>query len=122
MQSFHVNLHILKTNMIHIFCIALCCSVMSNSFHPIDYSTQVSSVHGIIQARILEWVAMPSSRGSSQPRDRNQAPGLQVDSLLSDHQGSPRILEWVAYPFSRDRPNPGVEPGSPALQADSLTA
>ena len=28
-----------------------------------------SSVHGILQARILEWVAMPSSRGSSQPRD-----------------------------------------------------
>ena len=31
---------------------------------------QVSSVHGILQARMLEWVAMPSSRGSSQPRDR----------------------------------------------------
>ena len=29
------------------------------------------SVHGILQARILEWVAMSSSRGSSQPRDRN---------------------------------------------------
>ena len=29
-----------------------------------------SSVHGILQARIMEWVAMPSSRGSSQPRDR----------------------------------------------------
>ena len=29
-----------------------------------------SSVHGILQARILEWVAMPSSRGSSRPRDR----------------------------------------------------
>ena len=29
-----------------------------------------SSVHGILQARILEWVAMPSSRGSSWPRDR----------------------------------------------------
>ena len=29
-----------------------------------------SSVHGILKARILEWVAMPSSRGSSQPRDR----------------------------------------------------
>ena len=29
-----------------------------------------SSVHGILQARILEWVAMPSSRGSSQPRDQ----------------------------------------------------
>ena len=34
-----------------------------------DYSLPGSSVHGILQARILEWVAMPSSRGSSQPRD-----------------------------------------------------
>ena len=33
-------------------------------------SPQGSSVHGILQTRILEWVAMPSSRGSSQPRDR----------------------------------------------------
>ena len=31
----------------------------------IDYSVLVSSVHGILQARLLEWVAMPSSRGSS---------------------------------------------------------
>ena len=29
-----------------------------------------SSVHGMLQARILEWVAMPSSRGSSHPRDQ----------------------------------------------------
>ena len=36
---------------------------------PMDCSLQGSSVHGIFQARILEWVAMPSSRGSSQPRD-----------------------------------------------------
>ena len=35
-----------------------------------DYSPPGSSVHGILQARILEWVAMPSSRGSSQPRDQ----------------------------------------------------
>ena len=35
-----------------------------------DYSLTGSSVHGILQARILEWVAMPSSRGSSQPRDQ----------------------------------------------------
>ena len=35
-----------------------------------DYSLPGSSVHGILQARILEWVAMPSSRGSSQSRDR----------------------------------------------------
>ena len=31
-----------------------------------------SSVHGILQARVLEWIAMPSSRGSSRPRDRTQ--------------------------------------------------
>ena len=40
--------------------------------NPMDFSPSVSSVHGILQARILEWVAMPSSRGFSQPRDRNQ--------------------------------------------------
>ena len=34
---------------------------------PVDYT-----VHGILQARILEWVAMPSSRESSQPRDQAQ--------------------------------------------------
>ena len=39
-------------------------------FHPMDKRPQVSSVHGILQARILEWVAMPSSRGSSRPRDQ----------------------------------------------------
>ena len=37
---------------------------------PIDCSLSGSSVHGILQARILEWVAMPSSRGASQPRDQ----------------------------------------------------
>ena len=36
---------------------------------PMDYSPPGSSVHGILQARILEWVAMPFSRGSS-PKDR----------------------------------------------------
>ena len=36
---------------------------------PTDYSLPGSSVHGILQAKILEWVAMPSSRGSPQPRD-----------------------------------------------------
>ena len=36
---------------------------------PLDCSPSGSSVHGILQVRILEWVAMPFSRGSSQPRD-----------------------------------------------------
>ena len=37
---------------------------------PTDYSSPGFSVHGILQERILEWVAMPFSRGSSRPRDR----------------------------------------------------
>ena len=36
---------------------------------PVDCSPPGSSVHGLLQAGILEWVAMPSSRGSSQPKD-----------------------------------------------------
>ena len=40
-------------------CLTLC--------DPMDYT-----VHGILQARILEWVAIPFSRGSSQPRDQTQ--------------------------------------------------
>ena len=40
--------------------------------HPMDCSLPGSSVHGILQARTLEWVAIPSSRGSSQPRDQTQ--------------------------------------------------
>ena len=41
----------------------------SYSCGPMDCSLQGSSVHGILQTRILVWVAMPSSRGSSQPND-----------------------------------------------------
>ena len=37
---------------------------------PMDCSLPASSAHGILQARILKWVAMPSSRVSSQPRDQ----------------------------------------------------
>ena len=47
------------------------CAVLSRC-DPMDRRLPGSSVHGILQARILEWVAMPSSRGSSQPRDWNQ--------------------------------------------------
>ena len=40
--------------------------------NPIDCSLQGSSLHEILQARILEWVAIPFSMGSSQPRDQTQ--------------------------------------------------
>ena len=54
---------------LHMFCAVSSRSVICNLCDPVDCSPPASSVHGIVQARILEWVAMPTSRGSSQPRD-----------------------------------------------------
>ena len=51
-----------------------------------------SPVHGILQARILEWVAIPFSRGSSQPRDEPGSPALQADSLLSEPPEKPPVF------------------------------
>ena len=48
--------------------------VMPNSLQPHRHSLPGSSVHGIFPARILEWVAMPSSRVSFQPRDWTHVP------------------------------------------------
>ena len=45
-------------------------------FGSVDCSPPSSSIHGILQARILEWVAISFSRGSSQPRDRTQVSHL----------------------------------------------
>ena len=74
--------------------VAQLCPILCN---PMD-----CTVHGILQARTLEWVAVPFSRGSSQPRDRTQvSPFCRwiLDQL--SHQGSLRIRERVAYPFPR---------------------
>ena len=56
---------------------------------PMDYT-----VHGILQARTLEWVTFPFSRGSFQPRDQNSGlPPCRWILYQLSHQGSPRILE-----------------------------
>ena len=55
-------------------CVCVCVCVRTQSYltlcDPMDHSLPGSSDNGIFQATILEWVAMPSSRGSSQPRDQ----------------------------------------------------
>ena len=59
--------------------------------HPMDCSPPGSSVHGFSQAGILEWIAISSSRGSSQPKDQTRLLRLlhwQVDSLPLSHMGS----------------------------------
>ena len=47
----------------------------------------VYTIHGILQARILEWVTFRCSRGSSQPRDQTQVSCVAVDSLPAEPQG-----------------------------------
>ena len=61
-------------------------------FDPVDCSPPGFSVHGKSQARILEWVAISSSRGSSQPRDRTRVSTLQADALSSEPPGK----SWFA--------------------------
>ena len=114
---------------------------------PIDCGLSGSSIHGIFQARILEWVAISFSRRSSQPREEWGSIGIHTHtymhakSLLSrptlcdpmdcSPPGSSvhgnlqaRILEWVAMPSSRGSSQPRIKTTflmSPALAGRFLT-
>ena len=79
-----------------------CMCACPTLWDPMDYSPPASSVHGILQARILEWVAVPSSRGSS--RSRNGTPRLlcllhsQEDSLPLAPLGKPsQYSRWFFF-------------------------
>ena len=89
-------------------CLTLC--------DPMDYT-----VHGILQARILEQVAFPFSRGSSHPRDWTQA--LRVAGRFFTSWATREAQEYwsgLPIPSPADNPHPGIKLGSPALQVDSL--
>ena len=75
-------------------CLTLC--------NPRGCSLPGSSVHEILQATILEWVAVPFSRGIFPTQGSNPCL-LHCRRILHhlSHQGSPGILDWVAYPSSR---------------------
>ena len=72
-----------------------CCCLITQSYltlcNPMGCSPPGSSVHGILQARILEWVAISFSRGSSRPGIQPTSSALQVDSSPQSHQGSPSV-------------------------------
>ena len=92
-------------------CVCVCvCVLVAQSCRlcdPMDCSLPGSSVHGILQARILEWVAMPSWTAA------RQAP-------LS--MGFSRQEYWSGLPFPSpgNFPDPGIEHTSPTLQLDFL--
>ena len=69
-------------------CLTLC--------DPMEYT-----VHGTLQARMLEWVTFPFSRGIFPSQGSNtDLPHCRLILYQLSHKGSPRILKWVAYPFS----------------------
>ena len=78
------------------------------------------TVHGILQARILEWWPFPSPGDLPNPGSNPGLPHCSQILYPLSHKESPRILEWIAYPFSSDLSDPGIILGSPALQVDSL--
>ena len=71
-------------------CAVLCVTAQSCSTlcDPMDCSLLGFSLHGIFQARILEWVAISFFRGPSQPRDWIRFLHWQADFLLQNHKGS----------------------------------
>ena len=73
-------------------------------------------------SRILEWVALPFSRGFFQPRDPTQLSLPHCRGILYQlsHKGNPKY--WSGYPIPSpvDLPDPGIKTWSPALQVYSL--
>ena len=118
--------------------IALDARLCPTACNPMGCSPPGSSAQGILQARMLEWVAIPFSKGeSSRPRDQTQAscvesrfiyyrshqkgPVASKDSSVKKLPADPTSLE-VRFRFLR-RPFPQVEPSSPgyAFSVDSLS-
>ena len=72
-------------------CVHVCthaCWVVSDSLHPLHHILLSSSVRGILHARILEWVAISFSRGSSWPRDQTHVYCVSC------------IIRWILYPLA----------------------
>ena len=108
-------------------CVCVCTRLVAHScltlWDPMDYSPPGSSVCGILQARTLEWVAMPSSRGSSQPRNQTRVSCLwnwQAGSLsLVPPEKPPTYLKlpqlkhfiWFLFlPYEERIPGPCILP------------
>ena len=89
--------------------------VISNSLQPRGI------LHGILQARILEWVAFPFSRGSSQPRNRTQVSHTagRFFTVWATREAQ-EYWSGLPCPPPGDLPDPGIKFTSPTVQVHSL--
>ena len=102
------------------------CLVVSDFCDPVDCSPPGSSVLGILQARILEWVSIPFSRGSSWPRDQTRISCI-AGRFFTEPPGKPRVVgpqilwpheEEISSKSSRaNLPVPGGSPEGPPSPA-----
>ena len=94
-------------------CVCVCAQSCPTLCNPMDCNPPGSSVHGIFQARILEWVAISSSRGSSPPRNRTHVLFhllyLQADSLPLSYLESFLFLIRY-YQVRSNSPHPASSP------------
>ena len=77
-------------------CCCLVTKLYPNIFNTTDSSPPGSSVHGILQARILEWVAIPFSRGSSQPRNQIYISCLASRFFITEPLGKIPTMEYYS--------------------------
>ena len=76
--------------------VCVCTQLCLTLWDPVGYSSEGSSVHGVIPGRILEWVAISPSKGSSLPKIHPMSPAWQEDSLPLSHLGSP---QWNIFQY-----------------------
>ena len=86
------------------------------------YSLPGFSVHGILQARILEWIAVSFSRRIPTPGIKPKSSHCRWFLYHLSYQGSQRILEWTAYPFSSGSSQPRNQTGVSCLAGGFLPA
>ena len=113
----------------------MCCCLVAKSFptlcDPMDCSLPGSSVYGILQARILKWVAVPFSRGSSWPSDWLQVSKIvgRLFTIWATREAPFKgmcIFIFILFIFSVapvwhvELPWAGIEPGFPTLELCSL--
>ena len=90
----HTDTHIYAQSLQ--LCLTLC--------DPTDYSLPGPSVHEILQAGILEWIATPSSRQSSWPRDRTQVSCISyiAGGFFATEPPGKHIYNWIILLYTRD--------------------
>ena len=107
LKKFYINenvycAYVLKEDVVKMSCMHA--QSLQTLCDPVDCSPPGSSVHGILQARVLEWITMPSSKGSSQPRDRTLLSYISW-TRQNTGVGSLSLLQQI---FPTQRSNPGL--------------